>query len=245
MIKSNKKGDIKSTFVLGSTSEIAKYICIELAEKGCQKFHFLSRDLTKNKKLISFLKENYDAKITQEKFDLLSDQTNTPQINDFDLYLITAGYLGNSNLAMFDVSEAIKIVESNYLGLIRWLTSIFTIERLNKGGRLWVFSSVAGDLGRPSNYIYGSAKSALTCFCQGLLLRSYNKPFTVRIFKTGFVKTRMTIGKAPSALCMNPSSLAKVILRSPNKRGIEYLPWWWNLIMKFISLLPPVLTSRL
>ena len=133
----------------------------------------------------------------------------------------------------------------NYSGLIPWITEIANEKRLNTQSRLWVFSSVASDKGRPSNYHYGAAKSALNKTCEGLLLRCHNKPFMIRIFKPGFITSPMTIGKAPRILCTSPENIAKTIMRQPNKRGFEYLPWWWQVIMFFIKLLPSSFLSRL
>jgi hypothetical protein len=67
----------------------------------------------------------------------------------------------------------------------------------------------------------------------------------VRTIKAGFIATSMTIGKAPKVLCVSPKSVARDLLRRPNRRGIEYLPWWWAQIMWFIRLLPAPFASRL
>ena len=243
VLKSNTP--IKSVFVLGSSSEIAKEICIQLARKGCDKFHLLARDINKNKPLVKILKEKKIKNIFQENFDLLNDPEIKKEVDQYDLYLITAGFLGQSDLASKNISELIKITKTNYSGLLKWLIAIATPERLNSFSRLWIFSSVAGDIGRPSNFSYGAAKAALSCFCQGLFLKSYKKPFAVRIFKAGYIKTRMSIGKAPDILLLSPKKLAKQILKHPNKRGIEYLPWWWGFIMKIIKYLPNSLLAKL
>ena len=242
-LKSNTT--IKSVFVLGSSSEIAKEICIQLAGKGCESFHLLARDIKKNKNLVKILKEKKIKNIIQDKFDLLNDPEIKKEIGQYDLYLITAGFLGESDLASINISELIRITKTNYSGLLKWLIAIATPERLNSVSRLWIFSSVAGDMGRPSNYQYGAAKAALTCFCQGLFLKAYKKPFSIRVFKAGYIKTRMSIGKGPEILFLNPKKLAKIILRNPDKRGIEYLPWWWRFIMQIIKFLPKSLLAKL
>ena len=241
----NSNTHIKSVFVLGSSSEIAKEICIQLASKGCEKFHLLARDINKNKPLVEILKEKKIKNIIQENFDLLNDPEIKKEVGQYDLYLITAGYLGQSDLASKNISELIKITITNYSGLLKWLIAIATPERLNSLSRLWIFSSVAGEIGRPSNFSYGAAKAALSCFCQGLFLKAYKKPFAVRIFKAGYIKTRMSIGKAPEILFLSPKKLAQRILKNPNNRGIEYLPWWWGFIIKIIKYLPNSILAKL
>jgi NAD(P)-dependent dehydrogenase (short-subunit alcohol dehydrogenase family) len=209
----------------------------------------VARDGEANQVLATELHENYAAAVSTEQTDLLADSSlspaRRPQVGDFDLYLITAGSLGEAELARDDAAEAMRILAANVGGLIPWLTAIATPERLAKRGRLWVFSSVAADRGRPSNYHYGAAKAALTALCEGLLLRCYGKPFAVRIIKAGFMATPMTIGKAPLALCARPESVARDLLRRPNRRGIEYLPWWWSPLMRLIRVLPAPIASKL
>jgi hypothetical protein len=240
---------IRSAFVLGSTSEVAKAICQELARRGCQRFHLVARSSEANQQLAAELQQRYGAAVSTEQTDLLADGAlngaRLPQVGEFDLYLITAGSLGDAELARRDAAEALRITAANYSGLLPWFTAIATPERWARPGRLWVFSSVAADRGRPSNYHYGAAKAALTALCEGLLLRCHGKPFAVRIIKAGFMATPMTVGKAPPALCASPESVARDLLRRPNRRGIEYLPWWWSPLMRLIRFLPASIASKL
>jgi len=240
---------IRSTFVLGSTSAVARAICLELAREGCRRFHLVVRDPARNQELAAELEQRHGAAVSTEQTDLLADAalepSHRPEVGEFDLYLITAGSLGDAELARSDGSEALRITAANYSGLLPWITAIATPERLARPARLWVFSSVAADRGRPSNYHYGAAKAALTALCEGVLLRCLGKPFAVRIIKAGFMATPMTEGKAPPALCASPESVARDLLRSPNKRGIEYLPWWWAPLMLLIRLLPAPVASKL
>lgn len=240
---------IHRAFVLGSTSAVARAICLRLASQGCRHFHLVARDTAKNARVAAELEAQFGSSVTTEHCDLFGDADGEsqwrPSVGDFDLYLITAGSLGNADLARSDAHEALGITAANYSGLLPWITAIATDERLARPGRLWVFSSVAADRGRPSNYHYGAAKAALTAFCEGLLLRCHGKPFVVRIIKAGFMATPMTVGKAPPALCASPESVARDLLRNPNKRGIQYLPWWWSPLMLLIRLLPAPLASKL
>ncbi|WP_338442408.1 SDR family NAD(P)-dependent oxidoreductase [Synechococcus elongatus IITB7] len=241
---------IEKVFVLGSTSTVAAAICRLLAQRGCQHFHLVARNDVANQQLASELQERYGAEVSLESCDLLSPEFTHPSqlpalARTYDLYLIAAGALGEAEQARQDPAEAWRITAANYSGLLPWLTAICTPERLRQPGRLWVFSSVAADRGRPSNYHYGAAKAALTTFCEGLQLRCQGKPFAVRIIKAGFMASPMTQGKAPAILCASPESVAKALLRRPNRRGIEYLPWWWSPIMALIRCLPPSLACRL
>jgi decaprenylphospho-beta-D-erythro-pentofuranosid-2-ulose 2-reductase len=240
---------IRSAFVLGSTSEVAKAICRELARRGCQRFHLVARNGEANQQLAAEVQQRFGAAVSTEQTDLLVDVgfhgSRLPQVGEFDLYLITAGSLGDPELARSDAAEALRITAANYSGLLPWITAIATPERIARPGRIWLFSSVAADRGRPSNYHYGAAKAALTALSEGLLLRCYGKPFAVRIIKAGFMATPMTVGKAPPALCASPEAVARDLVRRPDRRGIEYLPWWWSPLMLLIRLLPAPLAAKL
>lgn len=244
-----RPGPIHSAFVLGSTSLVAQAICHELARRGCRRFHLVARNSSANQVFAQTLAKTYGAEVSLECSDLLDDAALTNGRNitvgaEFDLYLITAGSLGDAEKARVDQREALAITAANYTGLLPWLMAITTPERLARPGRLWVFSSVAGDRGRPSNYVYGAAKAALTIFCEGLLLRCHGKPFAVRILKAGFMATPMTEGKAPAALCASPESIARTLLQKPNQRGIIYLPWWWSGVMTLIRILPGAIATK-
>lgn len=236
----------KSIWVLGSTSETAISICIELANKGCNKFHLISRNYTDNEFLVRSLKKYKSIEITFEEIDLLEKyDEKVLNIKNYDLYLITAGYLGDSNLAYFEEEECKKIINTNFISLIPFIKKIISPERLDRSGALWVFSSVAADRGRPSNFIYGAAKSGLTVFCEGIALKYINTKFKVRVLKAGYIDTKMSKGKTISFLTVKPKVIAKYLLNSANRSGVEYLPGWWRFIMIIVGLLPNKLVSKL
>ncbi len=244
-----KHQKINSVWVLGSTSKVAQSICIELAKNGCKKFSFLSRNKLRSEEFSSYLKHKYDVIIEEkyidlEKLDFSNDKVSF-EVSDFDLYIITAGYLGDNELAKRNFNEAKKIIDINFTSIIAWINAITTYERINKRMALWIFTSVAADRGRPSNYFYGAAKSGLQVFSEGLISRCFKKKFSVRVIKAGYIDTPMTLGKAPKILCISTTKVAKMLLRRPFKRGIEYMPWFWNLIMFLVRLLPNKIVSKL
>lgn len=237
---------IRSAWVLGSTSTVAIAICRALAERGCRRFHLLARNLERNQALASELRERFGAEVSCETVDLLAPQPLQPHVSEvFDLYLVAAGSLGDAERARSDAAEAQAITQANFTGLIPWLTAIVSPERIQQPGALWVFSSVAADRGRPSNYHYGAAKAGLLRFCEGLLLRCHGTPFAVRILKAGFIASPMTDGKAPAPLCAQPEQIASDLLRNPFRRGIETIPWWWTPLMALVRRLPARVAAKL
>lgn len=237
---------LRSAWVLGSTSTVAIAICRGLAEHGCRRFHLLARNFERNQALASELRERFGAEVSYEVVDLLAPQRLEPQLREsFDLYLVAAGSLGDAERARHDAAEAQAITQANFTGLIPWLTAIASAERIEQPGALWVFSSVAADRGRPSNYHYGAAKAGLLRFCEGLLLRCHGTPFAVRILKAGFIASPMTDGQVPPLLCAKPEKIARDLLRKPFRRGIETIPWWWSPLMSMVRRLPARIAAKL
>ncbi len=107
-------------------------------------------------------------------------------------------------------------------------------------------SSVAGDRGRQSNYVYGSAKGMVTLFMQGLRNRLAKKGVAVVTIKPGFVDTPMTADIKKGLLWAQPEAIAKGIINAINKRKNEvYLPWFWCGIMLIIRHIPETIFKRL
>ncbi len=234
--------NIYSVCILGSTSEISKYLALDLFKKGCKRFHLMCRDSVKNQEINEVLFNKKSIKITEEYIDCsdIQNQTNSNilKTEKFDLYFVAVGALFNKDSYNSRLEEIFDITSSNYLGIIRYLEQIINKHKANIEGKLWVISSVAGDRGRPSNNIYGAAKSALSIFCEGEFIRHIKTPFSIRIIKAGFIDTKMSRGIAPKSLCVSPINFAKYLIKTKNKRGVEYFPFWWKYIMLIIKLLP-------
>ena len=236
----------RSVWVLGSSSTVAISICRALAERGCRRFHLIARNQERNQVFARELRDRFGAQATCEAVDLVISEPPQPQLTEvFDLYIVAAGNLGDAERARNDAAEAQAIIQANFTGLIPWLTAIVTPERIRQPGALWIFSSVAADRGRPSNYHYGAAKAGLLRFCEGLFLRCHGTPFAVRVLKAGFIASPMTNGKAPRVLCARPEQIARDLLRNPFRRGIELIPWWWRPLMAVVRRLPACIAAKL
>jgi decaprenylphospho-beta-D-erythro-pentofuranosid-2-ulose 2-reductase len=109
-----------------------------------------------------------------------------------------------------------------------------------------VISSVAGDRGRQSNYVYGTAKAAVTAFTSGLRQRLYPKGVRVVTIKPGFVSTPMTAAFKKGALWATPASVAADIVRAMDRgTAVIYTPWFWRPIMWLIRSVPETVFRRL
>ena len=109
-----------------------------------------------------------------------------------------------------------------------------------------MISSVAGDRGRQSNYIYGCAKGGLTVFLQGLRNRLHKAGVQVLTIKPGFVDTPMTADFKKGLLWVGPDVIARGIYQAIKKgKQVIYLPWFWKFIMLVIKSIPERLFARL
>jgi short-subunit dehydrogenase len=118
--------------------------------------------------------------------------------------------------------------------------------RLRNGDTLAVISSVAGDRGRASNYLYGSAKAAVSTYLSGMRQRLRPQGVNVLTIKPGFVDTPMTAGFKKGVLWAKPDSIAKGIVAAiDRRRSVVYLPGFWWAIMQVIKLIPEPIFVRI
>ena len=145
-----------------------------------------------------------------------------------------------------DYAYTEQALRTNFLSVVSLLTPIANQLEKQHYGCIAVISSVAGDRGRQSNYVYGAAKGALTIFLQGLRNRLQAANVCVLTIKPGFVDTPMTADLKKGALWAKPESVAKGIYRAIKRRkNSVYLPWFWWPIMMVIRHIPEPIFKRL
>lgn len=162
--------------------------------------------------------------------------------------VMVAGLLGNQEESCADTTIARKVMITNYLGpALFLLVGARLLEEHNEDGCIIGISSVAGDRGRASNYIYGSAKAGLTAFLSGLRNSVAKKGVNVITVKPGYVATQMTAGmQLPKLLTAQPDEVATAVLRAQYRgNDIVYVKSVWRLIMLIITLIPERVYKRL
>lgn len=160
--------------------------------------------------------------------------------------VVTLGYMGDQEEAQGDFREARRIVDTNYTACVSLLEKAASILEARGRGFICVVGSVAGDRGRQSNYLYGSAKSGLDAYLQGLRNRLHPAGVKVTTVKPGFVDTRMTYGKEGMFMVASPDAVGRGIYRAVRRgRSVVYLPGFWRLIMWVIRSIPEPVFKRL
>jgi short-subunit dehydrogenase len=164
-----------------------------------------------------------------------------------DVVLIAHGTLSDQARCQQSVPSLIEEFNTNAVSAMAMLTLIANRMERQGHGAIAVISSVAGDRGRPTNYVYGSAKAALSAFLGGLRARLFKAGVHVVTVKPGFVDTPMTAAlKKGGPLWARPDAVAAGVVQAIEKRrNVVYLPWFWQYIMLIIRLVPEFVFKRL
>lgn len=156
-----------------------------------------------------------------------------------DIVLIAHGTLSDQISCQKSVDLTLHEIKNNALSSIALLTILANRLELQKSGVIAVISSVAGDRGRQSNYVYGSSKALLSTFCSGLRQRLVKSRVRVLTIKPGFIDTPMTSEFKKGILWATPESVADTIVKAcQSKNGVIYTPKFWRFILTIITIIP-------
>lgn len=167
-------------------------------------------------------------------------------LGGLDLLLIAHGTLGDQRKAELSVAETLQELHTNALSVISLLTLSANYFEEQKRGCIAVISSVAGDRGRQTNYVYGTAKAMVSTFLQGLRNRLSKSGVAVITIKPGSVATPMTAHMKQGLLFAQPRAVGEAIYEAIKKRkDVVYVPGYWQVIMLIIKAIPERIFKRL
>ncbi len=243
---------MKNILILGATSAIAQETAKLFAAEGAN-FFLVARHPDRLAAVAQDLKVRGAAKVETQAIDLnrLEQhatllQSATKALGSFDLVLMAHGTLPDQHACEQDVAKTMEAIQTNTLGPISLLTHIANLFESQQHGCLAVISSVAGDRGRQSNYVYGMAKGGLSIFLQGLRNRLHRSGIQVLTIKPGFVDTPMTQHLPKNALFASPQQVAQGIYRAIVKgKDIVYVPSYWRWITWVVKSIPEGIFKRL
>lgn len=236
---------MKKILIIGATSAIAEHCARIWAARG-DELYLVARNEVQLQVIASDLNVRGASDVKTYCIDLnnmeqhedLLDKADD-ELNGIDVVLIAHGTLSNQKSCQFSVEETLSEIQTNALSTISLLTLIVNRFEARKSGTICVISSVAGDRGRASNYVYGSAKAMLTAFTSGLRQRLYKSNVSVVTIKPGFVDTPMTSEFRKGFLWAKPSEVATLIVNAIDMNKDEvYIPAFWRLIMIIIKTIP-------
>ncbi len=240
------------TLIFGATSAIAQQTARLWAARGADLF-LVGRSQDKLAAIAADLKVRGAANVFARAADLdrvsehdaILDEA-AQQLGRIDRVLIAHGVLGEQPAAEQDFEQVRRIFQTNCASTLSLLTAVANRMSEQGGGAIAVITSVAGDRGRPSNYVYGASKAAVSVFLQGLRGRLHSRGVRVIELKPGPVDTPMTGHMEKSWMFSRPEAVAAGIVHAfEGRRDVVYLPWFWRWIMLGIRVMPERVFNRL
>ncbi len=255
--------------IFGATSAIAQSVAMRYASAG-NRFVLVARDEGKLAALRSQLIESgadaaellaADLAVFSEEagpaasqaagqnpgaqFNALVEKA-LASLESVDLALICHGTLPNQANCEQSLDATLAALDINGLSAVALLTALAPKMAARHQGTIAVITSVAGDRGRRSNYVYGSAKALVSAYLQGLRGRLHGTGVHVVDIRPGLVDSPMTAHLAKGPLFASPERVADGIVRAiARKRHTVYVPPWWRIIMAVVRALPDAVFKRL
>lgn len=243
---------MRRMLIVGATSALAEATARLFAEEG-ERFYLVARKADRLNAIAADLRTRGAAQVETEVMDANTLDAHTALIEraitalgGLDTVLLAHGTLPDQSACEHSVELTLSEIQTNGLSSISLLTHLANYFERQGHGTLAVISSVAGDRGRQSNYVYGTAKGAVSIFLQGLRNRLYRSGVQVLTIKPGFVDTPMTAEFKKGLLWAKPEVVAQGIHKAIHKKSdIVYLPWFWRFIMLIINNIPETIFKRL
>jgi NAD(P)-dependent dehydrogenase (short-subunit alcohol dehydrogenase family) len=239
--------------VLGALSAIAQATARLYAAEGAQmvlagrhgeRLADLAADLTARGAKVCHVQE-IDLARTDDVGDRFRDMAAA--LGGVDAVLLFYGILGDQSRAESDLAHARDIIQVDFASAAEWALAAANALEAQGRGALVAVSSVAGDRGRRSNYVYGASKAGLTVLIQGIAHRLAPHGARAVAIKCGFVDTPMTAAFEKSGpLWATPGVIARIVRAAAERGGpTMYAPRFWRWIMLVIRLLPTSIFNKM
>jgi decaprenylphospho-beta-D-erythro-pentofuranosid-2-ulose 2-reductase len=243
---------LRNVIVIGATSGIAQAISRLIAERHCRMF-LVARDAEKLGSVAADLTVRGAEMAATYCTDLADTATHAEmlasawqQLGTVDSAIIAYGILGDQKEAERNWLEAAEILNVNFNSVASLVTRLANNFEKQGSGQIVGIGSVAGDRGRRTNYIYGSAKAGLETLLEGVRHRLAPKGIGVLLVKPGFVDTPMTAHLPKSPLFASPAYVAaKIVTAMESGKSTIYVPFFWRPVMWIIRALPERIFNRL
>lgn len=248
----NALGAVQAALVLGGGSEIAQATMRKLVPHGCSTVLLGVRDPSAVGEQIQELTTAGASTVRAFPFDATDTRSHQSTIErcfadhpDIDLVLIAFGVLGHGAGVDTDPAAAAESVTTNYVGAVSSGLAAADCLRKQGHGTIVVLSSVAGERARKSNFVYGSSKSGLDAFAQGLGDALIGSGVRVLVVRPGFVHSRMTEGLDPAPFATTPEAVAGAIAEAlASGKEIVWVPPVLRWVAMVFRLLPRALWRR-
>lgn len=243
---------MRKVLIFGATSAIAQATSRLFAEAG-DRLCLVARDAERLDAVRNDLQvRGADAVSTEildinciERHDKIIERS-IDELGGLDVVLIAHGTLPEQTQCEDDTELMLNEIKTNAISTVALLSVLARHMEFRGEGVLAVITSVAGDRGRQSNYVYGAAKGMVTVFLQGLRNRLHPSGVRVLTIKPGFVDTPMTAQFKKGLLWSDPANVARGIYAAIQGRAdVVYVPFYWRYLMLFIKAIPESIFKRL
>ena len=241
----------KTLLLVGGTSDIGRATALCYAQAGWRVL-LAARNEDEARRNAEDIAARAGAEVTTHRLDILEGDRfesfldGLPQLPDTVVCVV--GELGDQARGQSDPAHASLLIRTNFEGPALFLGVLAERFLARGSGTIVGVSSVAGDRGRGSNYLYGAAKAGFTAFLSGLRNRLAPKGLRVVTVKPGFVRTQMTAGmKLPPLLTAEADEVGRAIFAAAEKGGgdVIYVRRLWRPVMMVIGSIPERVFKRL
>lgn len=240
----------KTVCILGATSSLARSLADQLA---AEKNHLLllARNVAELERMKADISIRHSINVTILAVDLSKDIDAEAFVKQAEAlagpvqcFIAVAGDMGNTKeqLALGNIEQVTQV---NYTATAVLTAAFAKPMQDRKEGMVVLISSVAGDRGRPNNFVYGAAKSALNSFASGLRASLYRSGVHVLTVKPGPMDTPMTAGMKSPLIYPREKAAAAILRAMKKKRNVVYVPWFWWIIMNIIKHIPEPIFKKL
>jgi len=233
----------KTVLILGATSDMGFAIAKKFAANGFA-IQLAARKPAQLAAYKSDIEVRFNVACSVHQFDVLDFASHANFYNSLeqkpDVTICVIGYMKDNEKVIEDWSETLTTINTNFTGAVSIL-NIIAADYANKGaGTIVGISSVAGNRGRGSNYIYGSAKAGFTAYLSGLRNKYFKNGVHVLTVLPGFVNTKMTENlNLPKPLTAQPDEVGTAVYNAvEKKKNTVYVKWFWQWIMLIITSVP-------
>ncbi|MFO1517287.1 MAG: SDR family oxidoreductase [Lysobacterales bacterium] len=243
---------MKRVLIIGATSAIAEATARLFAARSDALF-LVARDAARLAQIAADLRVRGAVRVGAAPLDVTDFDRQSAvleqaerELGGIDTVLIAHGTLSDQAACQDSVPALRQEFDVNAVATLALLTHLANRFEAQRHGTIAVISSVAGDRGRASNYVYGSAKAAVTAFLSGLRQRLWRSGVHVVTIKPGFVDTPMTRDLRKNALWASPARVAAGIVRAiDGGTAVAYVPAFWSGVMAVIRAIPERIFRRL
>ena len=239
-----------TALIIGAYSDIAVATAYELARQNYD-LQLALRGAERMEEISADLVIRHAINVQLLELDILEMNT----FNDFvtnltpvpDVVICAVGLLGDQHRDQQNIIDEVLVMRTNFQGPACLLGKIATVLIERGAGTIIGISSVAGERGRASNYIYGASKAGFTAYLSGMRNRCFKHGVRVVTILPGFVDTKMTAGlNLPKKLTAQPSDVGKVIVKALSRNSdVIYVKSVWAAIMTIVKGIPEKLFKRL